>query len=1807
MKKGILALILAISVMATNISLGSVTANAADPSVPDGATTVSAPTKNLHINFWIESGTPYYTVTLNNVELIQKSALGLNTSIGDFKTDFTITQTTESSGDETWSPVVGEKAEIVDRYNQIAVELTHSGGEKLGIELRAYDTGAAFRYILPKAEPEEPYEISGEYTQFVFPAGSVANVHAGGNQTVPKRVPVENFTSDTYMRPMTIEYENGAALTICEANLDNYGVMVLKKDTGSRTLKAGYMSYTPARPAGSPTKGPAITVNADGPASTPWRTFVIGENEAELPLNSSIVENLNEAPDEETYHFSDWVEPGTCLRAASGMNTVAIENIVDQAQTKGIKYVLLDTGWYGPEYDVNCDPRLDPKKLDPDIPSDKILLDNYFSTTGGYDGQGEGVFNTRGHGFDVYQDLGTSGTFNTDVDIPAICQYANQKDVGIILYVNGVYLPDSSGRNRFDTDELFSYFEKWGVKGVKPGFVNVRAQEFENYMQEVIASAASHHLIMTIHDEYVTTGTQRTFPNLFCTEGILGDEAIGHGADPQIAEDIATLFTRTIQGPTDHTFCWPGKGTKAYALASPLMFRSGMSVLYWYTNPNSVPEQDKTKMDFWKNMPTTWEDTKYLEGKMYEYATYARKSKDGDWYLGSLSAVTRTLLVPLAFLDSGVKYVADIYADGADADAMAGWNSAAKSAQTLENKKYIVDSGTTLERNLKYGFGYAVKFSKATPEEIAEYPVYNAGLESLSAKLAEAASLEENDYTVESWAALEEAMNAAQALVDSPETATDEQISRAMDDLQFAMDDLRSTAALTDVLARASRLVDYRYTQESWAALQEAVNDGEDLLSGGAFTQQQLDDVTAAITQAIADLVEDPAVTIKTTTYLSDISYGTESWSVTAGSQGMIKKDKNRANTEISLMVDGERQVFSKGMGLDAPGELYYHIDGLGYETFESYVGVDAGKPDMGSIIFRVYGDGILLYESSPSGTGAQPAQHFSIPIKGVKELTLQADMNGDRSGDWADWADAKFLTYSDPLATLDAISVAGKELPEFTPGQSDYYYPVQEGDPVPVVEATVSADNIVCNVSEATELPGTTVLEVTRPDGSKVAYKVHFVYAHLAKYLSDMGSETILSDTLNYGKVFNDTDIKGTQITLTQSDGETAWAFEKGVGMHANSSTDSSVVYNIEGQGYDRFEGYVGIRYQTYDDELINSPTGQPRSSVIFKIFVDDEGKPRFVSSLMKARTPAEFVSVDIRGAKKIRFVVDANGDQSADHGNWADAKFLTYADSDAYDVNVADVTGGTAAVTVNPEQAAAGETVTVSIGDVEDGKRFKSITVTDADGNEVDTAEVTQGQEYTFSMPDSDATVSVELEDVTQETHSVTLTPVEGATVTADLVQAAAGDLVTVSISEIDPGKAFQSITVTDADGNEVNTAEVTPGQEYTFSMPDSDATVTVELQDVTPETLNIRSVQEFSSQSVPFGTEFSDLGLPETAEVTLSDDSTAELSVVWNEGDYDGTEAGTYTLRGSLTLEEGITNTDGVQPSIQIVVGEESSVTAFESLAPSVKTQRVAKGTPLASLNLPQALEATVDGDRATIDGIVWMSDPTYNPAIAGTYKFAATMPDGYVLGQGVVPPMITVVVTAGESHHHSDDDSSSVTPPVTPPITPPQDTFVSDTSTDFNVSGTYQFRITSRNGAVPNFVVGTSGVFSIQLVKVSGSDYYIELTAIGQPGAQAGIYVNGVKVVVATVGVRASLVRSDTTVPFKVVKGKSYVFKLTADEQPAFGSGNSSVFQVAFIRSVGQDYFYRVTAVGRAGQAAGFYINSGKAPVAVATIA
>lgn len=172
-----------------------------------------------------------------------------------------------------------------------------------------------------------------------------------------------------------------------------------------------------------------------------------------------------------------------------------------------------------------------------------------------------------------------------------------------------------------------------------------------------------------------------------------------------------------------------------------------------------------------------------------------------------------------------------------------------------------------------------------------------------------------------------------------------------------------------------------------------------------------------------------------------------------------------------------------------------------------------------------------------------------------------------------------------------------------------------------------------------------------------------------------------------------------------------------------------------------------------------------------------------------------------------------------------------------------------------------------------------------------------------------------------------------------------------------------------------------------------------------------------------------------------------------------------------------------------------------------------------------------------------------------------------------------------------------------------ITTSTGTFVTDTTADVHVRGGYTVKLTSDNGRNPNVFIGTPGVFEVQLTTVNGKDYFVKLIPVGQPGAQAGVYLDGVKLFVATVEtpVSSSAVKSDTTRPFHVKSGASYVMKLTASSRPVLVSGTAGAFKVEFIKVSGSDYLFRITPIGKIGVSSGLYVNSEKSPVAVATVA
>ena len=278
-----------------------------------------------------------------------------------------------------------------------------------------------------------------------------------------------------------------------------------------------------------------------------------------------------------------------------------------------------------------------------------------------------------------------------------------------------------------------------------------------------------------------------------------------------------------------------------------------------------------------------------------------------------------------------------------------------------------------------------------------------------------------------------------------------------------------------------------------------------------------------------------------------------------------------------------------------------------------------------------------------------------------------------------------------------------------------------------------------------------------------------------------------------------------------------------------------------------------------------------------------------------------------------------------------------------------------------------------------------------------------------------------------------------------------------------------------------------------------------------------------------------------------------------------------------------------------------------------------------------NLPQlgsTVEITYDSSNFTVssgNGINVQGSTISMPLTAGTDVHSADISLNLRATQtGNFTPIQSVVVkdrdgrvftpifgsdpeiAIGTNVSDSSSGNKKSSTPSQPVIEPAQPTYVSDTTSDISVGQEYQFKITSKDGKVPAFVVGTPGVFLVHFVKAVGSDYYFRIIAVGPAGSKAGIYVNGTKILVATVGT-SSAVKSDTTSSFKVKAGGSYLFKLTADTRPVFVAGGPYAFRVDFVKAEGNNYFFRATAIGKTGAACGFYINGQRTPVAIATVA
>ena len=629
-------------------------------------------------------GRPLYTLARDGKPLIAPSRLGfLLTNAPKLERGLAIDSQATSRSDTTWKQPWGEWETIRDNHVELRVRLKEklAPGRILDVVFRLFDDGIGFRYEIPEQANLKTVRIADELTEFNLARDGTAWWIPAGEwnryEYLYNKTPISAI--GRAHTPVTMKLADGTHLAFHEAALVDYSGMWLQHVEGTR-FKA---VLSPGADAAKVVRGT--------PFVTPWRTIRVaadapGLYAAQLELNLNEPNKLGDV---------SWFKPSKYvgvwwemhLDAATwatgpkhGANTANVKRYIDFAAANGFKGVLVE-GW-----------------------------------NKGWDGNWFG----NGNDFDF---AGPTPDFDAD----ALAAYAKRKGVELIGHHE---TGGSTTHYEKQLDRAFAWAHEHGITVVKTGYVTDAgqlervedgkpmrewhdSQYSSNHHLRVVLAAAKHHVAINAHEPIKDTGLRRTYPNWISREGARGMEYNAWGEPKNPPEHEANLaFTRMLAGPMDFTpgvLSLTGKGntpilsTVAKQLAlyvvlySPVQMAADLPENYArYPGP----------MQFIRDVPADWVDTRVLNGEVGDYATFARRARgDADWYLGATGdEQARTLTVKLDFLDPARRYEAQIYRDGDDAD----YRTEARHSIVIEKRR--VSAADTLTLKLAPGGGQAIRF-----------------------------------------------------------------------------------------------------------------------------------------------------------------------------------------------------------------------------------------------------------------------------------------------------------------------------------------------------------------------------------------------------------------------------------------------------------------------------------------------------------------------------------------------------------------------------------------------------------------------------------------------------------------------------------------------------------------------------------------------------------------------------------------------------------------------------------------------------------------------------------------------------------------------------------------------------------------------------------------------------------------------------------------------------------------------------------------------------------------------------------------
>ncbi|HEX9187285.1 MAG TPA: glycoside hydrolase family 97 catalytic domain-containing protein, partial [Vicinamibacteria bacterium] len=539
--------------------------------------------------------------------------------------------------DETIPTPHGIRAVVRNAGRELALVL--EGGATL--RARVYDDGFALRW--ETALPGR-VRVRDEGFAVAFPEEPKAHFLAGpgphhGYEDLWRHAPISALESWsdkplTASLPLVFETAAGPRLGLVQVDVDDYPALYLGYRTSHPRQLHGVFPRRSLReaPGGFLEFDLVVAERADDIAETagtrrfPWRAFVVARRDADL-LASDMVTRL--APPPAPGSDFSWVKPGKVVwdywanwnlegvDFPAGRNDATFRYHVDFAARNGFEYVNVDWMWTDPH--------------------------DLFAT-------------------------------NPDVDVPGLVRYAREKGVGMFVWCLARTLERQ-------LQPALDRFQKWGVAGLKIDFFDRDDQRMMNLYRRFAEEAAKRKMLVLFHGATPPTGLSRAFPNVLGYEAVRGleyDKFNEQGSTPP--HEVTIPYTRMLAGPMDFTpgamralnkASWKAvsdypssQGTLARQLAMYVMYETSLPML---SDMPTAYERSPDALDFLKAVPTTWDESKGLDGRIGDLAVLARR-KGGDWWVAAMTDWSRrTVEVPLSLLGDG-PWEATVWSDGPNAD-----------------------------------------------------------------------------------------------------------------------------------------------------------------------------------------------------------------------------------------------------------------------------------------------------------------------------------------------------------------------------------------------------------------------------------------------------------------------------------------------------------------------------------------------------------------------------------------------------------------------------------------------------------------------------------------------------------------------------------------------------------------------------------------------------------------------------------------------------------------------------------------------------------------------------------------------------------------------------------------------------------------------------------------------------------------------------------------------------------------------------------------------------------------------------------